>query len=293
MIKTPEIPTDNLYKFASIFGLIIFIFSIYLMIQHQIQFNEELSIFRKNHNTLLQRDNDTSNKKWSIEEKKRFQETLIRKKYDLKLPLNFENISRDIYEDYDFQKDYFALNELNLEMKTLIDEERRIMKEYDSISEEYNSITIWGIGALFILSMFFLNYGFYNWYHKAQKLYDKQIQISSVTPEKLLRKIQATDFFHKMYYYDKKNISYINDYSEYLERIHQSISFYRSQIEELLEKYASVLELDIIKDIDTLNKIAIKIEQEKNESNSFEEKDIENFIQQLEVLKKLFIDYVV
>jgi len=67
---------------------------------------------------------------------------------------------------------------------------------------------------------------------------------------------------------------------------------YRKSTEELIEKYANFLELDIINNLNILKEIIVKIEQKHITNDTLERKEIEKFIEQLEVLNRLFIYYV-
>lgn len=177
MFKTPEIPTDNLYKFIAIFGLAIFSLAIYIFVNNQRIFEESIKESNKTHAKVIFEESQNVSKKVILDERIEFLHMKIKSEYGIK------NTSTILDQDYQrikdkaqFEKDYDNLKKLELESLLLHDKEFHSKLNSDKIYSSIRTYSTLPIGILIIIGIALMIVGFSLWYYRTQKYYDKAIK---------------------------------------------------------------------------------------------------------------------
>lgn len=177
MIKNPEIPTDNLYKFISIFGLIIFIFSIYSLFQTQATFFEEIANYSEQHSKILETKTKNFSHKLFIEEKIKLKKMKIKSITILDPTIINEEIIIGLFrKNPQFENDLLDLEKLKLELMLLTDEENSNEKRLNTLNiENHTNPFLIPITSLMIIGFLSVIIGFRLWYTKTQVHIDRQL----------------------------------------------------------------------------------------------------------------------
>lgn len=179
MIKTPEIPTDNLYKFIAIFGLIIFIYSIYLFVDKQTKFELSIKEFSNTSNIEVFKESTAKSNEIILDEKIRYLTTKIRLRHGIaSTGYITDKQFIKIKNRQEFEKDFYELNNLKLKKLLLGDSIFHQKLNNKEKSNEIEHYSPWPIALCTILGLILIIVGFYFWYSKTQKYYDIEIKKS-------------------------------------------------------------------------------------------------------------------
>lgn len=178
MIKSPEIPTDNLYKFIAIFGLTIFISSIYFFITTQQTFYLQLEERNKKHSEYLLRDAKNNTKKVSLENSLRIKELFIESKYQFSpSSINNKNALQHFKGNAELMFHLNEYNNLQLSINELNDEiNSEKNKNDDEFEKDISNNYINSIGILGAIGLAMIFFGFKFWYSKTQKFVDLHLK---------------------------------------------------------------------------------------------------------------------
>lgn len=177
MFKTPDIPTDNLYKFISIFGLAIFALAIYIFVNNQQSFENSIVNSNINHSKILLEKSQNDSKRIILDEKIEMLRIKIKINYGIENTLKItEPEYSKINNKEDFERDYEKLKAFELDNLLLGDNafhtENNLKKNHENI-KVYTFIPIL---ILLLIGCVLMVAGFSLWYNKTQKYYDKQIR---------------------------------------------------------------------------------------------------------------------
>ena len=145
-----NLPTDNLYKFLAISGLVIAMFSVYYLFQksHELQF---LIVEQKAELELQKYQMGRYDEKFKLQEEQLSTEETSEKKRSV-----LDNIDKDLIE--------YAKAQTNSELN---------LAKIKILHHEYFYYKVTGITG-FILGLFLMVFGFVLWYKKIQKPLDYQ-----------------------------------------------------------------------------------------------------------------------
>jgi hypothetical protein len=178
MIKSPEIPSDNLYKFIAIFGLTIFISSIYFFIITQQNFYSQLEKRSKKHSEFLLRDAKNFSTKLSLENRLRIKELFIESKYNF-IPnsINNKNALQCFKANSALELNLQQYTDLKLKL-TIIDHEINNDKQNneDEFKKEISNNYLTPTLCLMSISLLMIILGFALWYTNTQKFIDLELK---------------------------------------------------------------------------------------------------------------------
>jgi hypothetical protein len=177
MFKTPEIPTDNLYKFISIFGLVIFSLAIYIFVNNQQIFEDSIKQSNIAHTKTLFEKSQNDSKRIILDERIEMLQMKIKSIYGIK---NTSTISGEDYNKIKdkvlFENDYEKLKRLELERLLLGDKDFHDKNKLEGVQGNNKLYSTVPIGILLLLGIVLMSLGFTLWYNKTQKYYDKELK---------------------------------------------------------------------------------------------------------------------
>ncbi|HCA08207.1 hypothetical protein [Chryseobacterium sp.] len=177
MFKTPDIPTDNLYKFIAIFGLAIFALAIYIFVNNQQSFENSIVNSNLNHSKILLEKSQNDSKRIILDEKIEMLRIKIKVNYGIE---NTLKISEPEYSKINnkegFERDYEKLKAFELDNLLLGDKAFHIEKNLEKNHENIKVYTTIPMLILSIIGIGLMVAGFSLWYTKTQKYHDKQLR---------------------------------------------------------------------------------------------------------------------
>ncbi|NML68226.1 hypothetical protein HHL23_00160 [Chryseobacterium sp. RP-3-3] len=177
MFKTPDIPTDNLYKFISIFGLAIFSLSIYILVNNQQSFENSINNSNISHSKILLEKSQNDSKRIILDEKIEMRRIKIKVNYGIENTLKIsESEYSKINNKEDFERDYEKLKEFELDNLLLGDTAFHTEKNLKKNQENIKVYTAIPILILSIIGIVLMVVGFSLWYYRTQKHYDKELR---------------------------------------------------------------------------------------------------------------------
>lgn len=177
MFKTPDIPTDNLYKFISIFGLAIFSLSIYIFVNNQQSFEDSIINSNTSHSKILLEKSQNDSKRIILDEKIEMLRIKIKVNYGIENTLKISELEYSkINNKEDFERDYEKLKRFELDNLLLGDTAFHTEENLKKNQENIKVYTAIPIIALSIIGIVLMAAGFSLWYYRTQKYYDKQLR---------------------------------------------------------------------------------------------------------------------
>ena len=175
MIKTPEIPTDNLYKFMAIFGLVLTIFGIYQGYDGQEKFYQRIEKYSSDGSLHLYEKSKNDSKTFLLSDKITFKKTKIKALYNIE---NANSITTDAYQKIKdkigFEKDFFDLKQLEYD-KNLMSDTLNFKEMREKYADDLATPQLFPIFLILALGIFLMFAGFGLWYIKTQKFQDRAI----------------------------------------------------------------------------------------------------------------------
>ncbi|PIF47492.1 hypothetical protein CLU96_4550 [Chryseobacterium sp. 52] len=177
MFKTPDIPTDNLYKFISIFGLAIFSLSIYIFVNNQQSFEDSIRNSNIRHSKVLLEKSQNDSKRIILDEKIEMLRIKIKVNYGIENTLKVSELEYSkINNKENFERDYEKLKELELDNLLLGDSAFHTKNNLEKNQENINVYAPMPVLILSIIGIVLMLAGFSLWYYRTQKYYDKQLR---------------------------------------------------------------------------------------------------------------------
>lgn len=181
MIKSPEIPTDNLYKFIALFGLTIFISSVYFFISTQQNFYSQLEENNRKHAEFLLKDSKNFSRQIYLENQLRIKELAIESKYQFSpYALNNNKAVQYFKKNTSLELDLKEFFDLRLKLHELDDEINSDKRNNDNeFKKDISNNYLTAIGVLSFMGFLMIFVGFKLWYIKTQKYIDQQLENSN------------------------------------------------------------------------------------------------------------------
>ncbi len=167
MIPSITPPTDNLYKFISLFGLTILLFSVY--------------------NIGITFDSSAANKMKIEDVKSELQQSIYKKSKE-----TVENLNTDKVKNHFRPGKIRRMHEDLLQIETFLEKAHLNPKDEITLSGKISKINValdtlrlkqWGYIGFASLGLVFMFYGFIKWHYKEQKLRDKMLEIEHAIKE--------------------------------------------------------------------------------------------------------------
>lgn len=181
MFKTPELPTDNLYKFIAIFGLVIFLFGSYQIFKEQTSFYTSIKDENIEHSKGLFEKSKQDSKSIINEEKIKYKRQKIKVLYGINnTSLLDEKSYLNIKNKDNFEKDLFELKSLEYEQLLILDNEFYWDRENKASYTRRNIPVLVPYFLLSFIGVLLMFVGFRLWYLKTQKFVDIELSKSVV-----------------------------------------------------------------------------------------------------------------
>lgn len=180
-MNVPNLPTDNLYKFMAIFGLIIFVFSFYLITSLRsdandliIQYNHENSNF-----------NRRFDKVWSEYDQ-------LIQKYGIERNPDSTNVVITAKDSNGLIEIMKSLRQAELAIdKVEADSiQYKLEREKNKIDYLINTSDTWEMKILFLVGLIMMNIGFFLWYYKHQIYIDAETKYRGETFLELVKEAE-------------------------------------------------------------------------------------------------------
>ncbi|TDT44961.1 hypothetical protein CLV90_2040 [Maribacter spongiicola] len=180
-MNVPNLPTDNLYKFMAIFGLIIFVFSLYLITSLRsnandliIQYNHENSNFNRRYDKVWEEYNQ------------------LLEKYHIERNTDSINVIISAKDSTELKEIIKSLRqaELAIEKVEADNVQYKLEKEKNKIEYLINSSDSWEMKILFLFGLIMMNIGFFLWYHKNQIYIDAETKYKGETFLELVKEAE-------------------------------------------------------------------------------------------------------
>jgi len=164
-MNVPSLPTDNLYKFMAIFGLLILLTSTYVLIKETDKintFNSEVIGVSDKLESFLIRVDSTRNLRRQL----------------MKDSLNYKNPTFGVVIE---EEEYLSreIDKMHSDFNSRVERIKWVEARYDFIKEVF--------GFSSIISMLLIGFGFGQWYYKHQRYIDAEMKLEG---EKILKKIK-------------------------------------------------------------------------------------------------------
>lgn len=259
MNKFFDIPTDNLYKFISISGLVLLISITSLFIFYMSSLDKKYYDYNSN-NELIEKDSVILNKL-------------------------FLSINRDTTNYLTEIEKQIRIADFELKYNEKQNENNIRMREYQFYYNNKFYIVLSFI-ILVSFSLFIIVYGFYLWYKKLQNYLDIKVR-DDATKEKHIKLKETFDNLNFIYYYiiPIRN-SPDDDWSDALDSVSSKFYEIEEKLMDFLKKHTSSLNEDEVQRIKNLINIASSNKFTEEQYDGRRDKDTENFLKLFEKLIK-------
>lgn len=244
-MQIPKIPTDNLYKFKALSGIILIIASLFVFIYLEKDKYESLIEIAK-YSELSSIDSTQINDSIIYYEKLLdIKETAFKQKYKfhhdslyIENPVLNSSMIKDIENIWNIK-----LKIQNLRSKSEFrNTELRIQNKIENIKEifyKFSYVVLIILGGFGILLSIF---GFRQWYVRTQKYFDKKLIKDALIESKYIEKSEALRTIHCIYYDmmpEKKHED--EDWDDVLSNISSKFSNIQTKLENFRNSYSYIL----------------------------------------------------